>query len=125
MQHDDIARLRSLVAKNGVQRLVSMSEATTMGYLSGLPNPTYYRPFTVELGAPGEPARLLNTIERECIDAFVARRSQFLPGGGLGSDLRRYAPQVRRHLLAHYRVEPLGTGFVLLLRNTPCNGAGT
>lgn len=121
MQQKDITRLRSLLDKYHVKYLVSMSESTTMSYLSGLPNPTYYRPFTVEFGAPGEPARLLRTIEELCIDAFVARRSQFLPGGGLGSNLRQYAPKVRQHLLSHYRIEPLGEGFVLLIRNTDCN----
>jgi hypothetical protein len=97
--------------------LVPMSESTTMGYLSGLRNPTYYRLFISEFAPRGEQQRAIETFERLKIRYFVARRSQFLPGGPqLGSDLSRYAPEIRRYLIAHYEIIPLGTGFVLLER---------
>lgn len=97
--------------------LVPMSESTTMGFLSGLRNPTYYRLFLSEFAPKGEQQRAIATFRRLKIRYFVARRSQFLPGGSrLGSDLNRYAPAVRRYLVAHYKVLPLGYGFVLLER---------
>jgi glycosyltransferase involved in cell wall biosynthesis len=97
--------------------LVPMSEATTMGFLSGLHNPTYYRLFLSEFAPLGERQRAIETFERLKIRYFVARRSQFLPGGPqLGSDLKRYAPEIRRYLIAHYEILPLGSGFVLLER---------
>ena len=96
--------------------LVSMSEATTMGYLARLPNPTYYRLFLTEFAPPGEQARAIQTFEHYRIRYFVARRSQFLRGGNHSSNLDAYAPQIKAYLLAKYRIIPLGDNFVLLER---------
>jgi len=96
--------------------LVPMSEATTLGLLSGLENPTYYRLFVAEFAPAGEQQRAIETFERLKIRFFVARRSQFMAGDGLGSNLQAYAPEIRRYLLDNYEVRPLGTGFVLLER---------
>jgi hypothetical protein len=96
--------------------LVSGSEATTMSYLSGLSNPTYYRLFLAEFAREGEEARAIKEFERRKIRFFVARRSQFVAGGGLGSNLQAYAPRMRSYLLDHYVVNALGQGFVLLER---------
>jgi len=116
-QVKDITRLmQELKSARPGATIVSMSEATTMGYLSGLPNPTRYRVFVREFGVPGEQARAIATFKRLKIDFFVARRSQFLPGGGFSSDLAAYAPKVRRFLVDHYQVVPLGRNFVLLRR---------
>lgn len=123
-QVDDINNLMDKLSDEPDATLIPMSESTSLGYLSGKPNPTYYRLFTTELGGIGEPERLLNAIERHCITHFVARKSQFIEGGGLGSKLKTYAPRVRQHLIDNYRVEPLGKGFVLLTRNTSCLTAG-
>jgi hypothetical protein len=96
--------------------LVAMSEATTMGYLSGLRNPTYYRLFISEFAAQGEEQRAIRTFESVRIRFFVARRSQFLDEKGPGSNLRAYAPGIRRYLVENYDVLPLGGSFVLLRR---------
>ncbi len=96
--------------------LVSGSEATTMSYLSGLSNPTYYRLFLAEFAREGEEARAIKEFDRRKIRFFVARRSQFVASGGLGSNLQAYAPQMRSYLLHNYVINALGHGFVLLER---------
>ncbi|MBL3526126.1 MAG: hypothetical protein JMN27_00670 [gamma proteobacterium endosymbiont of Lamellibrachia anaximandri] len=120
-QQADITRMMELTAKNKTATLVPMSEATTMSYLSGLQNPTFYRLFTTEFGAPGEPHTVLQAIENHCIDYFVAMRKQFIAGGQKGSNLRNYAPQIRQHLTQSYKVTPLGERYVLLTRTGKCN----
>ena len=99
--------------------IVPMSEATTMGYLSGLRNPTYIRLFTGELSPSGAQAAAIATFEQEKIDYFVARSGQFIPGGAAASDLGRYAPEVKAYLLTHYDVKRLGERYVLLVRRSP------
>ena len=96
--------------------LVSMSEATTMSYLAMLPNPTYYRLFTAEFARPGEEDMAIETFDSLRVRYFVARRSQFFPGGGPGSNLAVYAPKIRQYLIDHYEISPLGDGFALLER---------
>lgn len=96
--------------------LIPMSEATTMGYLSGLPNPTYYRLFLSEFAPPGEEERAIAQFETLKVRYFVARRSQFLEGPRIGSDLEKYAPRIRAYLQENYKVMELGPGFVLLER---------
>jgi hypothetical protein len=116
-QVGDITKMRGLLAGTPhSSRLVSMSEATTMGYISGLPNPTYYRLFLVEFAPSGERERAIRAFERCRIRYFVARRSQFLSGGNHSSDLGAYAPEIKAYLLEKYRVIPLGNNFVLLER---------
>ncbi|RDH83365.1 MAG: hypothetical protein DIZ78_15340 [endosymbiont of Escarpia spicata] len=120
-QQADITRMMELTAENKAATLIPMSEATTMSYLSGLNNPTFYRLFTTEFGAPGEPQTVLQEIENNCIDYFVARRKQFMAGGETGSNLRVYAPEIRTHLIKSYSVTPLGERFVLLSRTAECS----
>jgi len=120
-QQADITRMMELTAENKAATLIPMSEATTMSYLSGLNNPTFYRLFTTEFGAPGEPQAVLQAIENNCIDYFVARRKQFMAGGKTGSNLRVYAPEIRTHLIKSYSVTPLGERFVLLSRTEECS----
>jgi hypothetical protein len=116
-QREDIEKLLKLTAGAGPRDyLVSMSEATTMGYISHLRNPTYYRLFTSEFAPRGEQERAIRTFEHYKIRYFVARRSQFLKGGGPSSDLARYAPKIKAWLLNKYDVIPLGNYFVLLER---------
>jgi hypothetical protein len=116
-QVDDIERMlsRTQRAPRG-SFLVPMSESTTMAYIAGLPNPTYYRLFITEFAPPGERERAIETFERYRIRYFVARRSQFLEGGGYSSNLDAYAPQIKAYLLSKYQVIPLGNQFVLLQR---------
>ncbi|MBL3598506.1 MAG: hypothetical protein JMN25_01395 [gamma proteobacterium endosymbiont of Lamellibrachia anaximandri] len=120
-QKTDITRMMELTAESKIATLIPMSEATTMSYLSGLNNPTFYRLFTTEFGAPGEPQAVLQAIENNCIDYFVAMRKQFMAGGEKGSNLRVYAPEVRTHLIKSYSVTPLGERFVLLSRTAECS----
>ncbi len=96
--------------------LIPMSEATTFSYLSNLVNPTYYRLFVAEFAHAGEEDRAIQQFEQHKIRYFVARRSQFLGGPRIGSDLASYAPKIRAYLIDKYRVTPLGDGFVLLTR---------
>jgi len=96
--------------------LVSMSESTTMGFLSGLSNPTVYRAFSLEFSRPGEEDRAIKEFERLKITYFVGRRRQFLDGGGPASNLDSYAPAIKTYLLANYDIVPLGRNFVLLRR---------
>ena len=119
-QVEDIKNMMALISIDPEATMIPTSESTTMGFLSGKSNPTYYRLFTTELGGRGEPDRLIHAIEHYCIDHFVARKSQFISGGGPGSDLHLYAPRVRQHLIDHYRVDRLGKNFVLLSRNSIC-----
>lgn len=119
-QQTDIIRMMELTAEKKTATLIPMSEATTMSYLSGLKNPTFYRLFTTEFGAPGEPHAVLQAIENHCIDYFVAMRKQFIAGGQKGSNLRNYAPEIRTHLIKSYSVTPLGERFVLLSRTAEC-----
>ena len=116
-QVKDIEALMKLTAgASSRDYLVPMSEATTMGYLSGLRNPTYYRLFLSEFAPQGEEDTAIGTFERLKIRFFVARRSQFVDEPGPGSDLKSYAPKIRRYLVDNYEVLPLGYGFVLLRR---------
>jgi len=116
-QAKDIETLMNLTAgATSGDYLVPMSEATTMGYLSGLRNPTYYRLFISEFAPSGEEDRAIRTFERLKIRFFVARRSQFTDEPGPGSDLKSYAPKIRRYLVDNYEVLRLGYGFVLLRR---------
>jgi hypothetical protein len=98
--------------------LITMSESTTMGYLAGLPNPTYYRLFTAEFSRPGEQEKAIRAFESLQVRFFVARRSQFISGGGPGSDLASYAPKIRAYLIDNYTIIPLGNSFVLLERKS-------
>jgi hypothetical protein len=116
-QTNDISRLMEEVASAPPDAtIVSMSEATTMGFLSGLHNPTKYRVFVREFAIQGEEQRAIATIDRLMIDFLVARRSQFLSGGGFSSNLAAYAPELRAYLIRHYDIVPLGSSFVLLRR---------
>lgn len=113
----DIERLQEEMAKAPLgASMVSMSESTTMGFLSGLSNPTVYRAFSLEFARPGEEEKAIETFERMKITYFIARRVQFLDGGGPASDLDSYAPKIKAYLLAHYEVIPLGEHSVLLRR---------
>ena len=112
----DIQRLMEIVKKTPKASIVPTSESTTMAYLSGLDNPTYFRLFTRELAPPGAEAAAIETFEREKIDYFVARSGQFIPGGARASDLNRYAPAVKTYLLSHYDLVSLGERYVLLVR---------
>jgi hypothetical protein len=116
-QDETIRRLSNLTrdAKRS-DNLIPMSESTTLGYLSGLPNPTYYRLFLSEFAPPGEEARAIAEFDKLKIRFFVARRHQFLDGPMIGSDLNRYAPSIRTYLMANYNIMELGPGFVLLER---------
>ena len=96
--------------------LIPMSEATTLSYLSGLANPTYYRLFAPEFAHRGEKEKAIGQFDQYKIRYFVARRSQFLGGPRVGSDLQSYAPEIRAYLINKYQVTPLGDGFVLLTR---------
>lgn len=117
-QDETILKLTQLIkTSNSSDYLIPMSEATTLGYLSGLENPTYYRLFLSEFAPAGEEARAIEQFENQKIRYFVARRSQFLGGPMIGSDLSKYAPNIRAYLLANYRVSELGLSFVLLERN--------
>lgn len=120
-QHADITHMMELTAENKDATLIPMSEATTMSYLSGLKNPTYYRLFTTEFGAPREPQTVLQAIEKNCVDYFVAMKKQFLSEGERGSNLRQYAPTIRNHLIANYKITLLGRRYVLLTRTGKCN----
>lgn len=111
-----IRDLTNITGKDKAEYLIPMSESTTLGYLSGLRNPTYYRLFTAELAPPGEEEFAISTFERLRVKYFVARRSQFLPGGGPGSRLDLYAPTIQRYLIESFNIRPLGDGFVLLER---------
>jgi hypothetical protein len=107
--------------------LISMSESTTMGYLSGLRNPTYYRLFFREFAPPGEQERAIKTFNHDLIRYFVARRSQFLKGGGYSSPLGTYAPKIKAYLEEKYKIIPLGINYVLLERKndvSPDNHTG-
>lgn len=98
--------------------LISMSESTTMSYLSGLPNPTYYRLFLAEFAPDGEQEKAIRTFDQLNIRYFVARKGQFIPGGGPSSDITRYAPQVFEYLKKNYDIKPLGKRFILLERKS-------
>lgn len=116
-QDETISRLSELTggAAPG-DHLIPMSEATTLGYLSGLSNPTYYRLFLSEFAPAGEEERAIAEFERLKIRYFVARRHQFLGGPMVGSDLESYAPAIRAYLIENYNITELGPGFVLLER---------
>lgn len=116
-QVEDIQALMREVAKRDDPTLVPMSEATTMAYLAGAQNPTFYRLFTAEFAPPGEIERAIREFDRQQIDFFVARRSQFLQGGGPSSDLAQYAPLIKKYLVSKYRIRPLGMRFVILARD--------
>lgn len=96
--------------------LIPMSESTTLSYLSNLVNPTYYTLFLPEFAHIGEQERAIEQFEQLKIRYFVARRSQFLGGPMIGSDLTSYAPKIRAYLIEKYQIVPLGEGFVLLTR---------
>ena len=115
-QVESIDELTKYAAADPGATLVPMSEATTMGFLSGLENPTYYRLFTVELFGKARQERAIETFEQFKIKYFVARSGQFIAGGAPASNLAAYAPMVKAYLLAHYDVRKLGENYVILIR---------
>jgi hypothetical protein len=115
-QAESIDLLRKFAANDPGASLIPMSEATTMGFLSGLKNPTYYRLFTAELLGNARQERAIETFDRLRIKYFVARSGQFIAGGASASDLANYAPLVKTYLLTHYLVQELGRNYVILIR---------
>lgn len=115
-ERDVVELLKHLEVGGKCGYLLPMSEATTMGFLSGLQNPTYYSLFTAEFTPEGEQELAIAAFEKLEIRYFVARRSQFFTSDVPASNLDNYAPVVKRYLLEKYRVIPLGTYFVLLER---------
>ncbi|HEU5018865.1 MAG TPA: hypothetical protein VFT69_12950 [Pseudolabrys sp.] len=106
--------------------LVPMSEATTMGFLSGLTNPTYYTIFTIGLFGKERQEKAIDTFERLKIKYFVGRSGEFFAHGAPASDLSAYAPLVRAYLVSHYDIRRLGDSYVLLTRRgsaPPSGGA--
>lgn len=122
-QAEAIDRMRAITARDPDATLVPMSEATTMGFLSGLRNPTYYRLFTVELFGKARQQRAIETFEREKIKYFVARSGQFIAGGAPASDIDSYAPLVKKYLVSHYDIRSLSPTYVLLTRRTAAPAA--
>jgi hypothetical protein len=111
-----IDKLRAIATRDPGATLVPMSEATTMGFLSGLPNPTYYRLFTVELFGRRRQETAIETIERHKIKYFVARSGQFIAGGAPASDIDKFAPLMKKYLVSHYDIQSLSHTYVLLTR---------
>ena len=129
-QAEAIDKLRAITARDSGAALVPMSEATAMGFLSGLPNPTYYRLFTVELFGRRRQERAIETFEQHKIKYFVARSGQFIAGGAPASDIDSFAPLVKRYLISHYDIQSLSYSYVLLtrrvggLRDAPADRSG-
>lgn len=113
----DIERLSEEMAKAPENAsLVSMSESTTMGFLSGLSNPTVYRAFSIEFARPDEEEKAIEIFEQLKIDYFVGRKRQFMEEGGPASNLDAYAPKIKKYILDNYNMIPLGNNFVLFQR---------
>ena len=115
-QAEAIDRMRAITMHDPGATLVPMSEATTMGFLSGLQNPTYYRLFTVELFGKRRQEQAIATFERDKIKYFVARSGQFIAGGAPASDIDSFAPLVKKYLVSHYDIRSLSHTYVLLTR---------
>ena len=110
VQADDIIKIRKVAeqAPPG-SYLVCMWGTAAIQYITGLPDPTYYRFFSTEFAPPGEQQRAIGDFERYHIPFVVVRKSLFSEAG-------RYLPQFMRYLIQTYRPVPLGNNFVLLER---------
>jgi hypothetical protein len=117
-QADSIDLLYQIAQRDPKATLIPMSYATTMGYLSGLPNPTYYRLFTAEMAGNAAQKQAIETFERFQIKYFVARRGEFFSPDGTDPAAVALAgmPLIRDYLMTHYDIRPLGELYVLLVR---------
>jgi hypothetical protein len=117
-QADSIDLLYEIAQKDPNATLIPMSYATTMGYLSGLPNPTYYRLFTAEMAGDAAQTQAIGTFEQFQIKYFVARRGEFFSPDGTDPAALALAgmPLIKDYLLTHYDIRPLGELYLILVR---------
>ena len=116
-QADTIDQLNRIAQEHPDATLVPMTYCTTLGYLSGLRNPTYYRLFTgADPGKEGEEAAI-KTFERYRITYFVARRGTFFAQDDPGAKQMAVLPLVKNYLLSHYDIRLLGENYVILVRS--------
>jgi hypothetical protein len=116
-QAETIDQLYRVAQEHPDATLVPMTYCTTLGYLSGLRNPTYFRLFTnSEMpGKQGQEAAV-KTFEQYKIDYFVGRRGAFFTNDDPGAVQMASLPLVKDYLLRHYDIEPLGENYVILVR---------
>ncbi len=116
-QADTIDQLYRIAQAHPDATLVPMTYCTTLGYLSNLRNPTYYRLFTTSEmpGKTGQQAAI-STFERDRVTYFVARRGTFFSTDDPGAVQMVILPLVKSYLLRHYDIRPLGENYVILVR---------
>jgi hypothetical protein len=116
-QADTIDQLYRIAKEHPDATMVPMTYSTTLGYLSGLRNPTYYRLFTAA-EMPGEKGQeeAVRTFERNKITYFVARRGTFFSDDDPGAVQTMILPLVKDYLLSHYDVRSLGENYIILVR---------